>query len=424
MSAAAASIGPRWPGARAEGDRRLRGMSVALAAACLAAYALFLTVGPGVGSCILVAAVAVSLFAFPVLMYRWPVHFIVVLGLLGALAIVSMYGLIIDWDARSIWFYHARFIFAGAGPTELLGPDRPLFHSQYPKMLPLVAASVARAAGFWNEALPKLAVPILFAAPLMCIVGTWPNRATRLLVLCAIIVIGGRYIWNGYVDALLATYAVAALGAGLRYLDSRERLDGYAAALLAAMLPTLKTEGLLAFGAIGIALLLRMLAEGGPREAMASLWRIALPLAAGLAAALGWYLYVRFLSDVPADVFKGDPFGRILGRLGDGTSLAEIWRAMFVDRFRGVWAVAALAMVLLGGRDVRRGAVPFFLAGAISVAGLTVVYLMTPHGLTWHLATSVERTMMLPLLLFAAAVIPFRPAGRHPEHDTSSNEER
>jgi hypothetical protein len=403
--------GPGWFRGTAEGGRVLCSYALAVGAMLLAGYALFLVAGPAVAAPFLTVAIPAAVAIFAVLLSRRPLLLVVFGGICALVTAVSVFSLIVEWDARSIWFYHARFIVDGAGPRELLGPDRPLSHPQYPKMLPLVAATVARAAGFWNEALPKLAIPILLSVPLAYMLGAWRGRTARLLVLAATFIICGRFLWNGYVDGILAIYAVAALGAGLRCLDGGQRLDGNCFAVLMSLLPTLKTEGLLAWGAVAVALAARTLATGEWRAAGRAVRLSAAPVAAGLVVALGWFAYVHVLSAQYADVFTGDPIERILRRLGDGESLWQIWRAMFVRDYQVVWLAAALGLFAFGRPEVRRSVGPFLAAAVVVFAGLTAVYLLTHADLAWHLQTSADRTTMTAVLLLAVGLVPFRRPG-------------
>ena len=86
----------------------------------------------------------------------------VLLGLLALpLLLLSVLTPILAWDARSIWFFHARMIYVARGLSEMTGLQYPTVgfsHPDYPEFLPALAANLAFVRGFWNEYLPKAAV--------------------------------------------------------------------------------------------------------------------------------------------------------------------------------------------------------------------------------------------------------------------------
>lgn len=384
----------------------LRAYAVSAGVVLLLGYALFTIAGPGIAMPVIAASWTATALLFFSLLGRYPLLLAMVVGLGATLSIVALFTLIIEWDARSIWFFHARFILDGAGPVDLLGSERPFSHPYYPKLLPLIAATIAWVSGFWNESLPKLAVPILLSVPLFYLLGAWRGATCRILLLGLIYLVCGKHLWNGYVDAILALTAVAALTAGNRYLDRGGRLDGYAFVAISALLPALKTEGALAFGAICLGLLARVAAAGEWRRLLQTIRQLGVPVLFALAASLGWFLEVRRHAIGVTSMFSGDPLARLLDRFTDGQSLLEIWEAMLLREFRFVWLVAALILFFVGGAVVRRTLIPTLIAALIVIAGLTALYLMTSADLTWHLSTSANRTMVVPVLLLAVGLVP------------------
>jgi hypothetical protein len=63
-----------------------------------------------------------------------------------------------EWDARSIWFFHAKMIYEANSIGLSAGWQHPSIifsHPDYPKLLPALAAQVTYVMGFWNEYIPK-----------------------------------------------------------------------------------------------------------------------------------------------------------------------------------------------------------------------------------------------------------------------------
>ena len=62
------------------------------------------------------------------------------------------------WDARSIWFFHAKMIWADGALRRSTGWNHPSLafsNPDYPKLVPAIAAQLAYVKGYWNEFLPK-----------------------------------------------------------------------------------------------------------------------------------------------------------------------------------------------------------------------------------------------------------------------------
>src|SRR5205807_1272968 len=75
-----------------------------------------------------------------------------------------------DWDARSIWFFHAKMIWTEGALSKASGWNHSSTrwsHPDYPKLVPSIAAQLAYIKGFWNEFLPKgslliMLIPTIF----------------------------------------------------------------------------------------------------------------------------------------------------------------------------------------------------------------------------------------------------------------------
>ena len=62
-----------------------------------------------------------------------------------------------EWDARSIWLFHAKRIFYENSIFFLVDNYAQFSHNDYPKLAPAFASSLAVLVGHWNEVFPKLA---------------------------------------------------------------------------------------------------------------------------------------------------------------------------------------------------------------------------------------------------------------------------
>jgi len=134
------------------------------------------------------------------------------------------------WDARSIWFFHARMIWLAQGLGS--GWDHPSLafsHPDYPKLGPSLAAQVAYLAGHWNEYAPKGGLFLLLVPAVLLLLGFRANRASFLMIV--VLLFFSQYAWlsNGYMDGYVVLYSALALLLLGRLLSSRNRADFYAA---------------------------------------------------------------------------------------------------------------------------------------------------------------------------------------------------
>jgi hypothetical protein len=115
-----------------------------------------------------------------------------------------------DWDARTIWLAHAKVIYF----------DRDLYaqiidggyiggHVDYPIGFPALAATLANVVGIWNEVFPKAALIFFLIPPLFVTFQTLQNRILEVIFLIGMAIICRSYLFNGYMDALVALYTWA-----------------------------------------------------------------------------------------------------------------------------------------------------------------------------------------------------------------------
>jgi hypothetical protein len=298
---------------------------------------------------------------------------------------------LVPGDGRSIWFFHAKILYYSGGLVAGAGWQNPAYafsHPDYPLFMPAIAALVAQAAGVWNETLPKLAL-WLFLLPALAAILSLRGRALAIaFVLGAFLLLPLRGLWDGYQDAWMAMSAgLFCLGVG----EGRLRLAG--AALATAL--CFKNEGQLFFLCAAIVLCVLF-----PRT-----WRrvdFVVPLALGIGAA-ALMAITRWRWDLHNDLALGWPtLLRAAGRLADVHAVGEILSAVFWQG-RVLQALAMLVTVAFIGRRFPIASIFSASVALLYVAGLVAIYLGTPYDLTWHLQSSVERTMLVPIYVLVAA---------------------
>lgn len=333
-------------------------------------------------------------------------------------AIVVLYAVLIltipltHWDARSIWFFQAKIIyFAGALTSDSPWTTLEFAHSDYPKLLPTLAAQAADVAGFWNETLPKSALLALLCPAAVGVVSFARRPLSGSFLIAMLFFPTYLVLWNGYADGYLALYAaLCALALG-RWIDRRNPGDlllGLAALGIAA---SLKNEGLLfllcvTVGSAMAAAATRAHSQPHADSRPAGSWPVAWITALSLAGPLTWGITRRAWGLTNDLDLSSRTIATAWGRLGEPGALASIIDALF-QTFELAGAIVPLGLALAAAACLRvRIPRAFWWAFAVAtlyLAGIIGVYLGTPHELAWHLESSADRTVLPIFTIFSAA---------------------
>lgn len=307
------------------------------------------------------------------------------------------------WDFRYMWGLKAR-VFALAGrhdPGWLAWGPNGLLHPSYPLLWPdLLAASATGGAAVTASAAAWQAVVVtaLAAACWACTRGAAaPARALAAVVgAWAPVLFWPRY--SGYAEPLLCLFLVVAL----RHLDAiaDAGLDAMPTlAVSVAALALVKDEGMAL--ALGVVLAAVVTAR----------WRRSLPvLCAGLVPVLCWQIFL-----VHAGIGRGE---FVLSLPVALRHLREFPRALLVAVTPKMALVVLVGLLAAPGvRGPRlRGVRVALSVWAVAVAG---AYLTTGSDLSWHLFTSLDRVLAVPL----PAVVAFSLRTGWPAAATSSGAE-
>jgi hypothetical protein len=331
--------------------------------------------------------------------------------------VVALYGVLIltrplmHWDARSIWFFHAKIIYYQGALTEKSGWSELLeAHADYPKLLQTLAAQVAYVCGYWNEYLPKVALLVLLVPAAVGYFAFFKRPLSWVFLISMAFFPTYTEIWNGYADSYFALYAGLAVLALGRWFDSRRPHDlllGFAAL---GMVSCLKNEGsffllctLVAFTAVGLfGWMKRKDRPPGSIEWLSLTYLVVVTLAGlpiWLVKKKAWGLHgdldfsVRYLAEA-------------WGRLTDGESFSLLTKNLFQTQ-ELTDALIPLAIGIIAAR-VFRVRIPLTVclpvaAATLYLLGIVLVYLGTPYELSWHLNTSAGRTVLPILVTFSVA---------------------
>lgn len=316
---------------------------------------------------------------------------------IGAGFILLFFAPATDWDARSIWFFHAKRMYFDGSIAARLDDYPGWAHTSYPDLVPAAAASITRLFGVWNEFLPKIALVLALVPPFAVLISRGETPRLRLLMLGLLLYLTRNHLLSGSMDAHLALYTVSAIVllreafAG-RVADMSPRSLAPVLVLVFCM-ASIKNEG----AAMGLLLLapvaIVLLRE---RPAIADVARIA---AVGLLACLPIAIWKFKLSSAKISaLFIGDPLARAAMRLDNGEWVSA---AHSLITATSESLIAILVLAFLAGKLERLAA--YFIAGYLAI--LFFVYLSTPYELAWHMSASVSRVTLVVKLLAAVLVV-------------------
>ncbi len=321
------------------------------------------------------------------------------LGIVAVLLVLALGSPTDEWDPRSIWMLHAKRIYLENSLYAQLDGYAIFSHNDYPSLMPLWSATAARVVGHWNEIFPKAAATLLLLPPLLLIARSLRTWWAAGLLAVAVLEVGGRYLVDGYMDAFLAVYAVAALAVAIQpRRDAAEgawfNLAAYAA--LSAVLTLIKNEGAVLAILVGVVAVGTVLLRDRRMP-----WGLLAAFAVSMLPLLAWKLAVAG-ADLGNDLAQSDLKGQLLARLPELAPSVLILKALLRS---AVWVPLVLLLVLWA-RTWRVSAARAGLAVAAAYfAVLFAVYLSTPHDLAWHLATSAKRVALPVQLLLIYAVL-------------------
>ena len=110
-----------------------------------------------------------------------------------------------EWDARSIWLFHAKRIFYDQSIFSVMDNYAAFSHNEYPSLAPAFASSLAFLVGHWNEVFPKLSFSLMFLPPLI-LTYSFLKDTQYLIFLSIVFFTIGKFLFNGWVDGLVAIY--------------------------------------------------------------------------------------------------------------------------------------------------------------------------------------------------------------------------
>ena len=347
----------------------------------------------------------------------WPAEtwvIVVFVALFGAYSVIGMLGVyespLVGWDSWSIWARKAQelslhdSLFHGFFTNESYS----FAHLDYPLAYPVWESLHFRAAGAFDIQNVARHVWLLLVGSIWALAYVLRGRVRPVVwapvLILALLAPGiSGQLRDGYADvpmALFACLGVVALG---MWLEREEAGLLPLAAIMLAATANMKNEGLAAT--------LAVLVVGGVVVAARKLNVKAYAAAAGavVVALLPWRIWLAahgIEGDMP--VAKGLDPGYLLDRIDRvGPAVAAI-NGQFADPERWLFILPLATLVVVASlvSGVGRRVAAFYLGCFLLVwAAFVWSYWISPHDLEWHLATSVDRVVSIPMLVCLAAVL-------------------
>lgn len=286
-----------------------------------------------------------------------------------------------SWDGRSVWFLHAHQM-AERGRLaldEVTAKEMSFAQNAYPLFVPAIAATAGGALQAWDERPAQMGLAALQVAALclFCLLARRQmGRSVALAATALLFFSPGQFSTNGMTDGVLATLLLVEW---LALTRRRTEALGLLVALCAALT---KNEGAVLAGVVALVAV-----------AFRRRWRRLPYLAACIAPATAhkaWSAYARIGS-----AFDGIRWTDVAAHFGE--RLLTIFSAVphAASATPVLWQGP---LVFLVGALFRTPRATRESGQAITIAILSAVFvfvamMLTPLSLSWHLETSLDRTL-------------------------------
>lgn len=324
----------------------------------------------------------------------------------------------IGWDGYSIWQLKAKALTVDGSLDILHQSGRFAYaHLDYPLLVPAQTWWLSVSAGVYSQRWAQLA-GIAFALDIAAILHATLRRmcgwevALLGVALLATLPQLTAHATSGFADIEMAAYFLLLAVSLLELQATPDRSSFILLVLSLAGIVLVKNEGLLAAASAILAVL--------------ALRRLAMAAAALAAAAIAYapWLWIKLSLGLKNDVLQPAGGRRLTARIlawRIGYALAGMLLEIVRTGPRaGGWGLIAVLFLLGAAACVaghNRSAGPIWLLCCLQLCGYYLIYLITPHPLGGHMASSVDRLWLhvIPALTLAALLCLFCTDARESE---------
>jgi len=304
-------------------------------------------------------------------------------------------------DAWSIWTIKAASVVELGGLDPGFLSSAAVFNADYPLVVPVLELVAMRFCGLPNELVP-LQLGLVFLAFPAALVALLRERVRPVVLRTVVLAVALAptlqvQAASAVADVTLAVFFALAAAAGWRWVETGESQLLWLSGVFAAGAIGTKTEGLVFVGVLVVAL--AIVAGGRRRSAQLA----AVGLAAGLTL-LPWELWTR-RHEVGNAISGagGASFGPVDRVPRAGSDMVK--ELVDPSSWLALVALGCAAIVVAFSRGERRAALFTAVVAVGCLAGVLGAYWTTPLDFDYHVATSVRRTIVAPVL-FVAAMTP------------------
>jgi hypothetical protein len=318
----------------------------------------------------------------------------------------------VDWDARSMWAFHAKRIFLDDNLYAGFDKYMPELMNAYPLLPASLSATLAQIIGHWNEIYPKSTNILVLLPALFVQCSFLKNNKSILLWLMFILLFTARNLVSGLMDGLVAMYFVTNcliiynlfIEENLVYGKNSVEINKNKITLFfffffcGIILSLLKNEG---FVIIILLLLSTFLFKIYLKKKIRKREIIFAILV--LTPMFVWKLLATY-NGVYALAIGFNSFDQIILRLSEINSYKLVFRYLLLNE-KFIIALLIFFFCIYKNFQNNKLVYSFVITNALMYyITLYIVYLSTPYDLSWHLigsSTRVMPTMVMILIFFS-----------------------
>ena len=336
-----------------------------------------------------------------------------------SLLILSLGSITVDWDARSMWAFHAKRIFLDNNLYAGFDKYMPELENAYPRLPASLSATLAQIIGHWNEIFPKSTNILVLVPALFVQCSFLKNKKTILLWLMFVLLISGRILVNGSMDGLVAMYFVANclliynlfLEENLTYgkdsieINQNKMTLFFAGIFCGIILSLLKNEGLVMviFLLMSTFLFKIYLKKKITKKEIIFGILVLIPVFIWKFLTIYNGIYPTMIGASTSENLIGlNSFERMILRIGEINSYKLIFKhLLFNEKF--IIALLIFFFCIYKNFQNNKLVYSFVITNALMYyVALYIVYFQTPFDLPWHLSSSAARVMpsMTMILIF------------------------
>lgn len=321
------------------------------------------------------------------------------------LLLVSALSPTVDWDARSIWLFHAKRIYFESSLFAQLDNYESFSHKDYPTLIPSFIASLSSLMGTWNELFPKMGATLTLIPPLLIIAKFINKQMLQLFFFLFLILTARNYIFNGYMDAILAIYLTSSILLWIVFVklvlkNRYHPIITYYISANFAILGMVKNEGILMLLIIFAITLLVIIITKKYKKIKSILSIFIVPFT----FIFLWKIMCHYFG-IGNDLMENDLFGMAIGRASDLHSIMLIIKNLFYMQYAWIYLLFFYSIILFFyQKKISIDALLSISFVIIYVFSIFLIYLSTYQDLQWHLSRSAARVMM-PITILLATMI-------------------